>query len=499
MRRGRRGGEGVGVQLEAATSGAERKGFELCMALRPSVRALLDSAAGKGIVAKFLSAKEARFVTKQKEFKAGSTVVAASLAVERIAGVRLVAGRHIHAAMLAMDSSSQLLLRGSNDSSSSVESRRSIIPSVHGNSMESSGDSHSGAVEVEFRVDDHDDRQLHERFSPSPALGPPEANGRNGDFFSDQFVHSAGGEELDLVEELHNTLDPERDFLERSACQTAAGRALWSHVIHDPLAEVLAGKTFMRNIREKLMKDRANKSRELAGVMLAVRTLWFDSLLDSAIRRFPSRPQVVLLGAGMDTRVYRLKSLEGCSVFEVDFAKILDLKDAILDVVEKAGRVLPSLHAKQVERVAADVSQKDWFQRLEQSGFNPRLYTVWILEGLLYYLQDEQAKSLLEVISSNCKKDSVLLADFMNESSTHLGKDLKTKFYFHSDWPEELLPHLGYSTVKISQIGDMDANFGLVQDELHIFNQIRKVPRHVMKDDAGRPYHRLLLVETTVA
>jgi methyltransferase (TIGR00027 family) len=203
--------------------------------------------------------------------------------------------------------------------------------------------------------------------------------------------------------------------------------------------------------------------------------------------------------AGMDTRVYRLNSLQGCSVFEVDFAKVLDLKDAILDVVEKAGRVLPSLHAKHVERVAADVSRKDWFGRLEQAGFDSNQHTVWILEGLIYYLKEAEAKSLLEVISSKCRKDSVLLADFMNESSTHLGKDLKTKFYFHSDWPEQLLPHLGYSTVKVSQIGDTDANFGLVQDELHIFNQIRKVPRDVLSDDAGRPYHRLLLVESTVA
>lgn len=200
----------------------------------------------------------------------------------------------------------------------------------------------------------------------------------------------------------------------------------------------------------------------------------------------------------MDTRVYRLSSLEGCSVFEVDFAKVLDLKDAILDVVEKSGRVLPPLHAKRVERVAADVSHEDWFPRLQQSGYNPSLHTVWILEGLLYYLKADQAKSLLEVISGSCRKDSVLLADFMNESSTHLGKDLKTKFYFHSDWPEELLPHLGYSSVRVSQIGDTDANFGLVQDELHIFNQIREVPRHVMSDDSGRPYHRLLLVESTV-
>lgn len=217
--------------------------------------------------------------------------------------MRVVLGRHLRHAMLAMDSSSsQLLLRSSSSNlSNSGEGRRGITHSSgHGNGAES-GDS-PATVEVELHVDDDGQQQLERCRSPHPeVVATEEANGRNADFSEHQFVHSSSAgcrEELDLVEELHNTLDPEKDVLERSACQTAAGRALWGHVIHDPLAAVLAGRQFIQSLREKLMKDQANKSRELAGVMLAVRTLWFDSLLETAIRRFPSQPQVVLLGAG---------------------------------------------------------------------------------------------------------------------------------------------------------------------------------------------------------
>lgn len=106
--------------------------------------------------------------------------------------------------------------------------------------------------------------------------------------------------QLESIKRLHDSLDPEKDYLERSACQTAAGRALWNHVIHDPLAEVFAGDVFLRRLLEKVQRDLEKKGRETAGVMMAVRTLWFDARLAEALARFniTTGHQVVLLGAG---------------------------------------------------------------------------------------------------------------------------------------------------------------------------------------------------------
>ncbi|KAH1252369.1 hypothetical protein GmHk_04G009358 [Glycine max] len=102
----------------------------------------------------------------------------------------------------------------------------------------------------------------------------------------------------DAVREIHATIEKEWDFLQRSACQTAAGRALWKHAIHDPLADVLAGETYLRNLHEKIKKDILNNARETSGVILAVRTLWFDSRLEDALNSIDGRQaQVVLLGA----------------------------------------------------------------------------------------------------------------------------------------------------------------------------------------------------------
>lgn len=103
----------------------------------------------------------------------------------------------------------------------------------------------------------------------------------------------------DTVRNLHATIDAQWDYLQRTACQTAAGRAMWKHVIHDPLADLLAGETYLRNVHEKIKKDRLNNAREISGVILAIRTLWFDSQIEVALNSFNSREaQVVLLGAG---------------------------------------------------------------------------------------------------------------------------------------------------------------------------------------------------------
>lgn len=103
----------------------------------------------------------------------------------------------------------------------------------------------------------------------------------------------------DAIREVHATIEKEWDFLQRSACQTAAGRALWKHVVHDPLAGLLAGETYLRNLHDKIKKDHLNNAREISGVILAVRTLWFDSRLEEALNSPSGREaQVVLLGAG---------------------------------------------------------------------------------------------------------------------------------------------------------------------------------------------------------
>ncbi|KAK2392530.1 putative S-adenosyl-L-methionine-dependent methyltransferase [Trifolium repens] len=303
----------------------------------------------------------------------------------------------------------------------------------------------------------------------------------------------------DTVRQVHATIEKEWDFLQRSACQTAAGRAMWKHVINDPLAALLAGETYLRNLHEKMRKDHINNAHETSGVILAVRTLWFDSRLEDFLNSPNGKEaQVVLLGAGMDTRAYRLSCLKDSNVFEVDFPEVLEVKSTILQAAKESAyeSQYSVSKAKSLNRVAADIRENDWMEKLQNAGFLPQKSTVWILEGILYYLAQSNAMQLLRILANNCVlTHTVILADFMNKSSTTLSNSV---FQFYSDWPDQLLPSIGFSHVKLSQIGDPDAHFGLLNDPLNLFNKLRSLPRSLQTNpDDGTPCCRLYLVEAS--
>lgn len=103
----------------------------------------------------------------------------------------------------------------------------------------------------------------------------------------------------DAVREIHLTIDREWGPLQQSARQTAAARALWGHVVNDPLADVFAGERLLLGLHDKMRRDRMNNAKEVSGVMLAIRTLWFDARLEAAIEAFGGgHAQLVMLGAG---------------------------------------------------------------------------------------------------------------------------------------------------------------------------------------------------------
>ena len=100
------------------------------------------------------------------------------------------------------------------------------------------------------------------------------------------------------VRALHARVEAEWDPVLQSACQTAAVRALWASAVRDPAAGVLAGERHLRGLHERMRRDERTGAREVHGVMIAVRTLWFDARIEAAVAGLVGAAQVVLLGAG---------------------------------------------------------------------------------------------------------------------------------------------------------------------------------------------------------
>jgi methyltransferase (TIGR00027 family) len=123
-----------------------------------------------------------------------------------------------------------------------------------------------------------------------------------------------------------------------------------------------------------------------------VRTKFLDDLLASAWGDGVGR-QVVILGAGLDTRAFRLPWPAGSRCFELDLPPVLAFKAGVL-----AGAGARAA----CDRVAipADLLADDWPRLLLDAGFRPDEPTVWIAEGLLIYFSQAENDRFLDQIGA---------------------------------------------------------------------------------------------------
>lgn len=116
---------------------------------------------------------------------------------------------------------------------------------------------------------------------------------------------------------------------------------------------------------------------------IAVRTRWFDDRVQRSNAR-----TIVTLGAGLDTRPWRLPMPGPTRWIEVDRVGALERKRACL----------PTLPRRQYLSIAADVRDASTFARIHRAiGRDTPLF---VLEGLLGYLDEGDVKQLLRRIAS---------------------------------------------------------------------------------------------------
>ncbi|MFJ4435927.1 SAM-dependent methyltransferase [Streptomyces sp. NPDC088923] len=113
------------------------------------------------------------------------------------------------------------------------------------------------------------------------------------------------------------------------------------------------------------------------GRYFALRTRVLDDHLGHSAQS--GERQVVLLGAGLDTRALRLPWPEGTVVYEIDQAPVLAFKQRVLDA-------LPPVPGAAERRVLAADVREDWAGPLKEAGFDPSQRTAWLAEGLFLYL-----------------------------------------------------------------------------------------------------------------
>lgn len=118
-----------------------------------------------------------------------------------------------------------------------------------------------------------------------------------------------------------------------------------------------------------------------------VRYAWFSHRMSDHAGRYP---QLVVLGAGYDTRSLSLDALQAgtCRVFEVDYPDLLAAKRSVLAA---NGVSLPDGLAY----VGCDLNATDPVSLLPAAGFEPDLPAAVVMEGVFFFLNGDRAAALL--------------------------------------------------------------------------------------------------------
>jgi methyltransferase (TIGR00027 family) len=137
-----------------------------------------------------------------------------------------------------------------------------------------------------------------------------------------------------------------------------------------------------------------------------VRTRLIDDLIEKYV---DAADQIVILGAGFDTRPYRLRRLAGRRVFEVDHPDTQNAKRSGLTSAlgsELCGVVF----------VPIDFETDDLTEALVGAGFSTEQATLFLWEGVTQYLSAEAVAATLRVIRNLSHPAGVLLFTYVDET-----------------------------------------------------------------------------------
>lgn len=193
-----------------------------------------------------------------------------------------------------------------------------------------------------------------------------------------------------------------------------------------------------RNRRERIRRVFLEKRSH----MMVARTV----AIDDAVRAAAS-PQVVILGAGLDGRAWRMPELGNALVFEVDHP---DTQREKVARVRALGQT-----AKEVRFVPVDFTRDSLDDALTAAGHDPASATTWIWEGVVMYLTRADIEATLAVIERRSAAGSILSIAYVSPAPLRwvvglvlrrLGEPIRS--VFTADAMREVLLRFGFRVIK---------------------------------------------------
>jgi len=172
-----------------------------------------------------------------------------------------------------------------------------------------------------------------------------------------------------------------------------------SHFLSPPFVALLNDPD-----RIKILIDRAAK--EVPGVNGAIitRVRFFDDYLNQCLE--DGFQQIVLLGAGFDSRAYRFDNIQlKVKVYELDR---LDIQSQKINVLKGLFGQIP----KHVSFVSVDFESENFGKKLIDAGFNQDQPAFFIWEGVTMYLCADKVDTVLSFVSNECAAGSRIIFDY---------------------------------------------------------------------------------------
>lgn len=194
----------------------------------------------------------------------------------------------------------------------------------------------------------------------------------------------------------------------------------------------------LRGFRRRFTRTHLTRN----GMVQAARSV----AIDDAMRSVSTR-QLVILGAGLDGRAWRMPELSNVTVFEVDHPDTQRAKREALGELQST--------AKDVRFTAVDFTCDDLDERLASAGHDSAAPTTWVWEGVVMYLTPDQVAGTLKVIQSRSAAGSrviivyhrpALVLKLVNLFVARLGEPFRSTYT-----PEAMRALLGEHGFRVTQ------------------------------------------------
>jgi methyltransferase (TIGR00027 family) len=145
-------------------------------------------------------------------------------------------------------------------------------------------------------------------------------------------------------------------------------------------------------------------------------------LIDDTLGAMPAGQvgQLVILGAGFDSRPYRLGSLRTVPVFEVDYASTQHAKQRAM--TRALGALPPN-----VTFIPSDFNLRQLGPAMEATGYDPAAPTVFLWEGVTNYLTEEAVDATLRWCARSAAGNTLIFtyinSDVLTSPEKYVGAD----------------------------------------------------------------------------